>query len=184
MIEQIDKRISKILGRIRLAFRGLGTRVNTAPSVMLIQADALSGEQLQAAEYMQHYGLTTNPPKGFMFVAVPVGGKTAHSVIIATEHGTYRLKNLAPGETAIYDDQGQKVHIKRDGIEINGAGKQVTITNTPKVRMETDILEVTGEVKDQCDDTGQTMSGMRDIYNTHTHNDPQGGAVAQPNQQM
>lgn len=184
MIEQIDKRVKRFLGQIRLAFRGLGTSVNTAPSVMLIQGDALSGEQLQAAEYMQHYGLTTNPPKGFMYLAVPVGGKTAHSVIIATEHGSYRLKNLAPGEMAIYDDQGQKIHIKRDGIEINGAGKPVTITNTPKVRMETAILEVTGEVKDLCDTVGKTMSGMRGTYNTHTHNDPQGGAVAQPNQQM
>lgn len=116
MITEIDKRIRRHFGKIRQAFRGIGTRVNSAPAVQLIQADALSGEQLQAAEYMQHYGFTSNPPAGFMFVAIPVGGKTAHSIIVATEHGNYRLKNLAAGELAIYDDQGQKVHLKRDRI--------------------------------------------------------------------
>lgn len=118
MIADIDKRILRHLGKIRLAFRGIGTRVNSAPKVQLVQGDALSGEQLQAAEYMQHYGFTSKPPPGFMYVAVPVGGKTAHAIIVATEHATYRLKNLADGELAIYDDQGQKVHIKRDRVVV------------------------------------------------------------------
>lgn len=184
MIDHIEKRISRALSGIRQAFRGVISTVNSAPKVQLIQAFALRGEKIQAAEYFQHYGHTSNPPEGTMFVMVPIGGKTAHGIVIATEHGTYRLKNLAPGEVAIYDDQGQKVHLTRNGIVVNGAGKDVTITNTPKVRMETALLEVTGEIKDKCDTTGKTMSGMRTTYNGHTHNDPQGGAVAAPNQQM
>ena len=184
MIADMDKRIRRHLGQIRQAFRGIGTRVNSAPAIQLIQGDAMAGEQLQAAEYMQHYGLSSNPPAGFMYVAIPIGGKTAHSIIVATEHGTFRLKNLSAGETALYDDQGQKIHITRAGIVIDGAGKPITIANTPKVRAETALLEVTGEIKDNCDTTGKTMSGMRTIYNAHTHNDPQGGAVAAPNQAM
>ncbi len=184
MINEIDKRVKRFLGQIRQAFRGVGSRVNSATPVQLINGDALSGEPINAAEYLQHYGFTSNVPPGFMFVAVPVGGKTAHAIVIATEHATYRLKGLAQGEVALYDDQEQKVHIKRGGIEINGGGKPVTITNTSKVRMETALLEVTGEIEDRCDTTGKTMSNMRQIYNTHTHNDPQGGAVAAPNQQM
>jgi len=183
MIAQIDKRIRRALGSIRLAFRGVVRHVNTAPAVMLVQGDGLNGEQLQATEYFQHYGLTSSPPPGAMLVVLPVGGSTAHGILIATEHGSYRLKNLAPGESALYDDQGQKVHITRNGIVVDGAGKQVTITNTPKVRMETE-LEVTGEIKDRCDTSGKTMSGMRNTYNNHTHNDPQGGTVNVPNQVM
>ena len=116
MMADLDKRIKRHLGQIRQAFRGIGKRVNSAPAVQLVQGEALSGEQLQAAELMQQYGFTSKPPAGFMYVAVPVGGKTAHSIIVATEHGTYRLKNLADGEIAIYDDLGQKVHLKRDRI--------------------------------------------------------------------
>lgn len=184
MIDHIEKRISRALGSIRKAFRGVITKVNSAAKVQLIQGNALASESIQAAEYFQHFGFTSNPPAGSMFVVLPVGGKTAHGIVIATEHGTYRLKNLAPGELAIYDDLGQKVHLTRNGIVVDGAGKQVTITNTPKVRMETVQLEVTGQIKDMCDSTGKTMSGMRTTYNGHTHNDPQGGAVAAPNQQM
>ena len=184
MIETLDKRIKRHFGQIRKAFRGIGTNVNSAPKVMLIQGEGFAGEQLQAAEYMQHYGFSSNPPPGFMYVALPIGGKTAHTIVVATEHGSYRFKNLAPGETAISDDQGQSVHITRNGIVVNGGGKQVTMTNTPKIRMETAQLEVTGQVKDLCDSTGKTMSGMRTTYNSHTHNDPQGGTVAVPNQAM
>jgi phage baseplate assembly protein V len=184
MIDHIEKRISRALGGIRQAFRGVMSRVNSAPKVQLIQAVGLRGENIQAAEYFQHYGYTSNPPEGAMFVMVPIGGKTAHGIVIATEHGSYRLKNLAPGEVAIYDDLGQKIHLTRNGIVIDGANKQITITNTPKVRMDIPLLEVTGEIKDKCDTTGKTMSGMRTTYNGHTHNDPQGGAVAAPNQAM
>lgn len=183
MIEHIDKRINRALGGIRQAFRGVLSKVNTAPKVQLVQAVGLRGENIQAAEYFQHYGYTSNPPEGTMFVMVPIGGKTAHGIIIATEHGSYRLKNLAPGEVAISDDLGQKVHLTRNGIVIDGAGKQVTITNTPKVRMETE-LEVTGEIKDMCDTTGKTMSGMRTTYNSHTHPGDSGGTTGNPNQDM
>lgn len=118
MIELIDKRINRALNRIRKAFRGVITKVNAAPKVMLIQGEGLSDEGIQAAEYFQHYGFTSNPPDGAMFVCIPIGGKTAHGIVIATEHGSYRLKSLEKGELAIYDDQGQKVHIKRDRILI------------------------------------------------------------------
>lgn len=184
MIDHVEKRIARALSGVRQAFRGLVAKVNSAPKVQLLQATGLANEQIQAAEYFQHFGFTSNPPAGSMLVMVPLGGKTAHGIVIATEHGSYRLKNLAPGEVAIYDDLGQKVHLTRNGIVIDGANKQITITNTPKVRMETVQLEVTGQIKDMCDSTGKTMSGMRTTYNSHTHNDPQGGAVAAPNQPM
>lgn len=184
MIAAMDKRIARALGSMRLAFRGVITLVKAAGAIELMQLNGLAGEKLQDNEYFQHFGLTSNPPVGSMAIVLPIGGKTAHGIIIATEHGTYRLKNLASGEVALYDDQGQKIHISRNGIIVNGAGKQVTITNTPKVRMETANLEVTGDIKDNCDSTGKTMSGMRTTYNGHTHNDPQGGAVSVPNQDM
>lgn len=119
MIREIDARIARALGRIRLAFRALLTGLDTAPPVALFQADALAGERIVDNELMQHYGFTSAPPAGTMAIILPVGGKTAHGVAIATEHGTYRLKALDGGEVAIYDDQGQKVHLTRDGIVVH-----------------------------------------------------------------
>lgn len=122
-VEQIDRRIRAALGNIRLAFRGVITLVKAAGAVQLVQMDALAGEQLQDNELFQHYGFTSNPLPGTMAIVLPIGGRTAHGIIVATEHGTYRLKNLAPGEVALHDDLGQKVHLTRTGIVIHTTQK-------------------------------------------------------------
>lgn len=193
MIATIDKRIRRYLGQIRLAFRGVGTQVNSAAPVQLFQGQGLAGEQLQDNELMQHYGFTSRPPPGFMYVCLPIGGKTAHGIAVATEHASYRLKGLKSGEMAIYDDLGQQVLLSRDGIVIDGAALPIIIKNAPtvtikaatKVRMETPLLEVTGEIKDKCDSTGKTMQSMRTSYNTHTHHENDvHGETAVPTQQV
>lgn len=113
MISEIDKRIRRAMAGVRQAFRGVLTRVNSGPAVQLAQADGLAGERLQDNELFQHYGLTSNPPPGSMAVILPVGGKTSHGIVIATEHGSYRLKALQPGEVALYTDEGAKIVLKR-----------------------------------------------------------------------
>lgn len=113
MINEIDKRIRRAMAGVRQAFRGVLTRVNSGPAVQLTQADGLAGERLQDNELFQHYGLTSNPPPGSMAVILPVGGKTSHGIVIATEHGSYRLKALQPGEVALYTDEGAKIVLKR-----------------------------------------------------------------------
>lgn len=196
-IEQIDRRIRAALGGIRLAFRGVITLVKAAGTVQLVQMDALAGEQLQDNELFQHYGFTSNPLPGTMAIVLPIGGRTAHGIIVATEHGSYRLKNLLPGEVAIYTDEGDSVILKRGrvievttqtfrvnagtAIELNApviTGNAATSVsfNTPIVNASEDV-KAQGEVFDHGN---KTMSGMRDTYNTHTHTDPQGGSVSTP----
>lgn len=168
MIKDIDNRIRRALGSIRLAFRGVVTLVKAAGAVQLVQMDALQGEQLQDAELFQHYGLTSNPPAGTMAIVLPIGGRTAHGIIIATEHGTYRLKGLASGEIALYDDQDQKVHITRAGIVIDGAGKPINIQNTPSVTMTTPIVHATGAM---------TIDGLLTVGGGMTINGGSGNTV-------
>ncbi|PND29703.1 baseplate assembly protein, partial [Achromobacter pulmonis] len=76
------------------------------------------------------------------------------------------------------------VHLTRAGIVIDGAGKPVTITNAPKVRAETDLLECTGEIRDRCDSGGRAMSEMRETYDGHDHPGDSGGTTGKPNQGM
>lgn len=140
----IDERIRRKLAGIRLAFRGVVTLVKAAGSVQLVQLDGLSGEQLQDAEVFQQYGCTSNPPAGSMAIVLPLGGKTAHGIIIATEHGTYRLKNLKPGETALYTDEGDSVILKR------GRVMEVT-TQTLNVNCTTATVTCTGKATLKAD---------------------------------
>lgn len=189
MIREIDARIRRALGGVRLAFRGVITLVKAAGAVQLVQLDGMSGEQLQDTELFQHYGFTSNPPVGTMAIVLPLGGKTAHGIIIATEHGSYRLKNLAGGETAIYSDEGDHVHLKR-GRVMEIVTQTLLIKATTKVRMETPLVETTGKI--EADDTirdlrptnNRTVDGMRQQYNAHTHPDAQGGNTGTPSQGM
>lgn len=138
MIAEIDARIKRYANTIRQAFRGVLTLVKAAGNVQLVQVDGLAGEQLQDNELFQHYGYTSNPPPGTMAIVLPIGGKTAHGIIIATEHGNYRLKDLASGEVAIYSDEGDSVILKR--------GRLIEVT-TETLRINTQVMEVNASTR-------------------------------------
>lgn len=201
MITDLDKRIRRHLSGIRQAFRGVLTLVKAAGAVQLVQVDALAGERLQDAELFQHYGYTSNPPAGTMAIVLPIGGRTAHGIIIATEHGSYRLKGLQSGEVALYTDEGDSVILKRGRLvevtthtftlnaatAINLNAPNITANASAKVAMNTPLVEASTDVKAQgevIDRGNKSMSGMRDTYNNHTHTDPQGGSVSTPTGQM
>lgn len=113
---EVDKRIRRAMSGVRSAFRSVLARVDSGGQVQLVQGEGLAGEPLQDNELFQHYGYTSNPPAGTMAVVLPIGGRTSHGIIVATEHGTYRLKELKPGEVALYTDEGAKVVLKRGRV--------------------------------------------------------------------
>ena len=177
-IKVIDERIRRKLASIRQAFRGVVTLVNTAAAIQLVQGEGLSGEKLRGAECFQHFGFTSNPPEGSMYVVVPIGGKTAHSIIIATEHATYRLKNLASGEMAIYNQWGDHVTLGADRRMKVVSSIAVDITS-PEVNMSSN-LNVAGNIiaqGDVSDHSNKSMATMRTVFNAHTQ--AVSGSVAQ-----
>jgi len=115
-IKLIDERISRLLARVRQAFRGKLTLTETGGGVQLSQVQGLAGEDLPNIELFQHYGFTSAPPAGTMAILLPVGGRTSHSVIVATENSTYRLQGLKNGEVAIYNHEGASVVLKSGKI--------------------------------------------------------------------
>ena len=113
MWADVDKRIRRAMAGVRQAFRGVLARTSHGSGSQLAQVDALAGERLQDCELFQQFGFTSNPPAGTAVVVLPVGGKTSHGIVIATEHGSYRLKALKTGEVALYTDEGAKIVLKR-----------------------------------------------------------------------
>jgi phage gp45-like len=93
-----------------------------------------AGESKKGVERVQQYGYTSVPlPQkddkdqhtaeaiiGFL------GGNRAHAVVLAIDDRRHRLKNMKEGEVALYDDQGQRVHIKRSTVSIESP---MTITH-------------------------------------------------------
>ena len=78
----------------------------------------LNGEAKSELEHFEAYGITSHPLKGAEGVTLFFSGDRSHGVAILIGDRRYRLTGLAPGEVALYDDLGQKVHLTRNGIEI------------------------------------------------------------------
>lgn len=181
----IQKLMSPLARRLQnLVARGTVVLSAAGKKMQSLQLQLLAGEVADGVEHFEPYGYTARPKPGAEAVTIFVDGDRSHPITIVVADRRYRLQGLQEGEVAIHDDQGQKVHLTRSGIVVDGGGHLVKITNAPKVRVETD-LECTGQIKDLCDlAAGKTMSSMRSTYNSHTHNDPQGGTVAGPNSTM
>lgn len=165
--------------RLRLLVsRGVLRLVDDSLKLQSVQITML-GDQPANAERFQQYGMTSHPHPGAEAIIAAVGGARAHLVALAVDDRRYRLKALARGEMAIYDDQGQKVHLTRNGIVIDGVGKPVNFINCPDVYMDGN-LRVDGDVYDGLG----PMQEMRDIYNGHYHTGDSGGSTSDPNQEM
>lgn len=179
---------NRMLAPIKRRLQFIATRavvhlVDPALLMQELQVEGLADEVLDGIEHAEPYGYTANPHPGAEAILLSLGGRRAHTVCVVAADRRYRLKGLASGEVALYDDLGHQVHLTRDGIVIRGGGHQVLITGTPKLRVEADI-EATGEIKDLCDSSGRTMSGMRAIFNGHDHPGDSGGTTGTPNQGM
>lgn len=180
-IRTLNKMLRPLYRRIRLAIRrGVLTGSNSSTKMQTVQVQVTPDLTLEM-EHFEPYGFTSNPHDGAEPIVGNIEGKS-HPVTLLISDRRFRVQSLKKGEVAIHDDQGQIVHFKQGGHIQVTANTQLTIS-APLTRIEGD-LDVTGEVVDRIDIDGQSMSDMRDIFNTHTHTGDSGGSTSQPNQIM
>lgn len=128
-------------GRIRLMLgRAVIAVVNDAAKAQALQLELLTDEVQEDVERFSGYGFTSHPHPGAEALVAFVGGTRSHGVVVQVEDRRYRLKGLAEGEVAIFDDLGQVVHLKRDGIHIDSPNK-VTI-EAPEVDVIADSVTI------------------------------------------
>lgn len=175
-IKAIGNRINLLAGRGTLQF------VQDGGNRQLVQFTALKGETKDEVERVQNYGLTSNPPAGSRVIFISIGGNRDHPVAIAVDNSAHRVKGLEPGEVALYSDEGDRIVLRR-GNKIEVETKNLVITASEKVTIDTPTMECTGEIKDRSASDGVSMSQMRQTYNEHTHNETN-SVTNQPNQTM
>jgi phage gp45-like len=137
---------------MRFSTRTVGDRVGNAikrvtvettnedPKFREAQVSLYAQEKQKEIEHFEPYGLTSRvkqptdgqggakeKAEGLM---VFTGGNRSQGALVVVGDRRYRLKGLKEGEVALYDDQGQKVHITRDGMMVDGgkSKKPVTVT--------------------------------------------------------
>lgn len=140
---------------VRQAFRGVLNRINSSNPIQTAQVAGLADETLQDVEHIQQFGFTSNPPAGTEAIIIPLGGTSTHGIIVATENGNYRIKSLASGEVAVYNQSGASITLKNgkiidiecDTLNIN-AITSVNIT-TPAVNCSQE-LTANGQINGNC----------------------------------
>lgn len=126
MMESLERLFCRLnlmvsLGRIKTG--------NDTGNVQLLQVQLGQDEIHDNLPRLGEYGHASLPPKDADVLILFIGGNRDNGVVIATGHIASRLKNLQPGESAIYDDLGQKVHLTRNGIVVSGAGLPMNVQN-------------------------------------------------------
>ena len=195
----IAKALQPLTRKLRMiATRGVVKLVDPALMLQELQIAAVGEELLDNVEHWEAYGYTSRPHPGAEALLLSLGGDRDHTVAVNVADRRFRLKNLAPGEVAIYTDEGDVIHFKRGNqIFISTAGTLVanatvsaTITSplvdivastkctitSPNTEL-TGNLQVGGAVVSQgavssavsLVDPNGSMQSVRDTYNGHTH---------------
>lgn len=105
--------------------RAVITAIDTVRKCQTAGLKLIAGEKKENVEHLEPYGFTSAAQNGAEAVVLFPGGDRSHGVAVVVADRRFRLKGLARGEVALYDDQGQSVTLTRAGIVINGGGKQL-----------------------------------------------------------
>ncbi|WP_175829724.1 phage baseplate assembly protein V [Burkholderia cepacia] len=208
--------MTDLLTRVRNLFgRGRITLVDDTGPVQLVQL-RMNGLEVPSGRYrVPEFGFSSNPPIGTDALALHVAGDRSAGAVIGTNHQQSRPRGLAPGESILYSQDGKRVYLTASGgIVVEAKGQDVVVNDAANVTwncsgdfkivaggkfsvvapggtdFDTPMLASTGDMQDNTGTNNETMKGMRDLYDTHTHNvvEVQGGQSTitsnVPNQQM
>lgn len=139
-VQVFQRAIGPLKTRVLLMIgRAVLTAIKDDGGIQTVQMKALSGESFDGVPRVQEFGFSSNPPPGTDGIVVAVGGARESLVVIATDHKTYRFKNLASGESVFYTDDGTYIHLKKNG--------QIKVHTATKVLIEAPDVEITGNLK-------------------------------------
>lgn len=146
----LEKLIAPLKRRVALMIgRGVVRRADDGGGRQVLQVGLLAGETRSEADHVQPYGFTFHPLDGAEAILVFPAGDRSHGIAVVVGDRRYRLTGLAPGEVALHDDQGQKIVLHRDRIEVT-APKVVVVSDDvqlgadggPRVARIGDLVDV------------------------------------------
>lgn len=193
----VTKLIGPIARRVRLiARRAVVKLVYDDPKMQELQLAIFSGEVRDHVERFEDYGYTSHPFPDAEALVLALGGSTNHCAVVKVADRRYRLRAIAPGEVAVYDDQGQVIHLKRDKtLHVYGVDHLIAAIAADAVITCPEVT-ITAATKCQVNSPQVNLSGDRvglrrliderllAIFNGHTHPGDSGGTTGAPNQTL
>lgn len=98
---------------VTMLLRALVTNADDTKPIQEVQVSSLNDSS--RVQRFQQFGFTSNPPPGTEGIFLALGGNAENGVIVATENRDLRKKGLAVGEVAIYDAEGNYIHLMTGG---------------------------------------------------------------------
>lgn len=119
--------VERIIDRKLAPFKALVELLDSVEHLddFAIQGTGIAGQEVRA-DLAGHYGVYSRAPKDGDAVVIKLGGKGASAICIGFRFRGKEVR-LEVGEVMLRDDQDQLLHIKRDGIYIDG--QKVNIKN-------------------------------------------------------
>ena len=122
MKEMIIRTFNQLVGPIKRSVllmigRGVLMAVDSSKNIQLTTVKLLADETKDKIEMMQHFGFSSNPPANSDIIFLSIGGNRDHGIVIASESRQHRLKNIAPGDSAIYNQSGKHLWLKGNNLE-------------------------------------------------------------------
>jgi phage baseplate assembly protein V len=180
LLERLFRRIQMLAGRGRV------TQVDDSGPVQRLQVQASALELADKRARVQEFGLTSNPPIGSDAALMALTGDRTAVMVVGTNHQGSRPRNLAPGETKLYSEDGKYVYLTASGgIVVDAKGQDVVVNNARDVTwnlsgkltivapggidLQTPMVKSTGDMQDNYESNDKTMKEMREIYDEHDH---------------
>lgn len=173
-IDTIRREITRFFAGVRQPIRALQTGLAIALRIQRANAEGLAGEKLQEMELLQHFGFTSAPPDGSQLILIPLGGRSSASVVVATEHGALRFKLDNQGESAVYNEWGDYIHLRKD--------RKMQVVSEAEVNVTTPLATFSGDVNVEGTVTvgvDVIAAGISLVHHTHggiqrggAHTDP------------
>lgn len=138
LLERLYRRIMGALAPARIR------TVNDTGAVQLVQIDygpAGASDLRDNTPALGLFGLASNPPVGSDCVVVHFGGAREKAVVIATNNQTKRLKNLAPGDSAIYDVRGAYAWFQAGGLVISATSVKIAAPAGAEINGSLDVSD-------------------------------------------
>ena len=154
--------------------RGTVIMADAARKLQTLQVRLTAGEIKDGAEHFEAYGFTSHPKSGAEVLTAFLGGDRSHAVVLVASDRRYRIKELEPGEVAIYTDEGDKVHFKR-GRLIEFDTVTLKIKATEVVDFDTPLIRTTGRIESAKDQVAGGISQMDHLHDGVQLGDDQSG---------
>lgn len=114
-------------------------------------------------EYFQHYGYTSRPLPDAEGIVLKKGNNI---IMIASDDRRYRIA-LENGEVAIYTDEGDFIHLKRNKILHIKTGNKLLVDATSDVEVNTTRAKV--NASESAELASPVITLKADVINMQTH---------------